>query len=818
MKKTIQINIAGIVFNIEEDAFGKLDSYLKSIQSYFSNYEGSQEIISDIEARVAEKFLEKQKNDSQTIITQEDVSTLISSMGTVADFEAIEEEEDLISDKSSAKSSSSSASTSYSTASTPTGTSERKRLFRDTKRKALGGVLAGFANYFHIDVTWIRIIFLLLFFSLSPVTDSGLSGILFIAYIVCWVAFPPKDDLEEDPKIKKFYRNPDEKVVGGVASGLAAYFGIDIAIIRLLFVGGVLFFGTGLIAYIILWVASPEAATLTQKMEMKGEPVTLENIETNVKRNLNVSGNAPENGFTKLVLLPFRLLAALIAGLGTLLKNLGPVVRIVAGIILLIMGMAFGFAVMVAVSVFFGLSTNPEWLEGSQFFHFFTRDISPWAGFFGFLAFILPALAVILLGLSLITNKRIGNRSYWLTGLGIWIFGIMGASAMGAKYSLNFAKNATHEVAQNFTVPAGILLLDSNDNEENEVDFHVEVALEGTNTNELVVEKEFKAAGSTKAVALENARNITHQVVQKDSALIFDEDIQLSKAVGFREQQLRMTLQIPYNKPFKMTPNFAYHLLENRWNLTDKYSIDTDDIKNFTFVMKPDEGIVCLDCPVLTEEEKEAYEHTNDNDFESGIVDDEDFERGHEFKKTFNESGFTKLAISNAFDVVVRQGDAYSIEVEAENKRDLEDIDISTKGNTLEIEYEDAFMINRGDVNVYITMPTIEEFDVSGAVKMKALGFENAKNVGVGISGASKAAIDIEANEIDVELSGASKLDIRGKADKVRFNVSGASKANARHMSIERVDAEASGASKIVLGKVNSLNSNTSGASDITRE
>lgn len=95
MKKTIQINIAGMVFNIEEDAYEKLNAYLASIKQYFASYEGSQEIISDIEYRIAEKFWTNQKSDNQPIITHEGVNDLIKSMGSVSDFEAIEEEEDL---------------------------------------------------------------------------------------------------------------------------------------------------------------------------------------------------------------------------------------------------------------------------------------------------------------------------------------------------------------------------------------------------------------------------------------------------------------------------------------------------------------------------------------------------------------------------------------------------------------------------------------------------------------------------------------------------------------------------------------------------
>ena len=194
MKKTIQINIAGMVFNIEEDAYEKLNAYLASIKQYFASYEGSQEIVSDIEARIAEKFWTNQKSDSQPVITHEGVNDLIKSMGSVSDFEAIEEEEDLRNTaQSTADNAQSTVNSNQSTGGSQESdsfkTAQPKRLYRDVKRKALGGVLAGLAHYFNIDVVWARIIFLLLFLGLPPINDDfgPISGFVFLGYFVCWV-------------------------------------------------------------------------------------------------------------------------------------------------------------------------------------------------------------------------------------------------------------------------------------------------------------------------------------------------------------------------------------------------------------------------------------------------------------------------------------------------------------------------------------------------------------------------------------------------------------------------------------------------------
>lgn len=88
MKKTISINIGGVIFHIEEDGYEKLKSYLNSIQKYFSAFADSKEILSDIEGRIAERFLNKQKAENKQVISLADVDELIAAMGTVADFEA----------------------------------------------------------------------------------------------------------------------------------------------------------------------------------------------------------------------------------------------------------------------------------------------------------------------------------------------------------------------------------------------------------------------------------------------------------------------------------------------------------------------------------------------------------------------------------------------------------------------------------------------------------------------------------------------------------------------------------------------------------
>ena len=91
MKKNISINISGIIFHVEEDGYERLQNYLESIGRYFATFEDSKEIIADIENRIAEIFLSK-LNDGKQVINAEDIDGLIATMGTISDFEAIEQE------------------------------------------------------------------------------------------------------------------------------------------------------------------------------------------------------------------------------------------------------------------------------------------------------------------------------------------------------------------------------------------------------------------------------------------------------------------------------------------------------------------------------------------------------------------------------------------------------------------------------------------------------------------------------------------------------------------------------------------------------
>src|SRR6478735_4643245 len=221
MKKVININFQGRVIPIEETAFELLKQYTESLRRYFANEEGRDEIINDIESRIAELFSERLKAGS-ICITDSDVDTIIGSMGRPEDFEA--QDSDGGSTSGTTGSSAYRSESSYqSTGPSPiTGSrNTRGRFYRNADDKIIGGVCSGLANYFGIDPVILRILFVVLF------------GGLFWVYILLWIIVPSQSI--ESNITKRLYRNPDDKVIAGVAGGLAAYFKIETWIPRLIF-------------------------------------------------------------------------------------------------------------------------------------------------------------------------------------------------------------------------------------------------------------------------------------------------------------------------------------------------------------------------------------------------------------------------------------------------------------------------------------------------------------------------------------------------------------------------------------------------------
>lgn len=201
MKKTVQVNLSGQVFTLDEDAYELLSNYLHRIGRLYERSAGKDEILSDIEVRIVELLMER-LSDARQVVSLRDVEAVIEIMGRPEQFEQDD--------------------------------------FED-------GEAGGYASETHF-------------------------------------------------RSKRLYRDPDNPVIGGVCSGIAYYFGVDPLWFRLAFGIALIFFGTGILLYILLWIVIPEAKTASEKLSMKGEPVNISSIGKTIEEEINSLGERFSRG------------------------------------------------------------------------------------------------------------------------------------------------------------------------------------------------------------------------------------------------------------------------------------------------------------------------------------------------------------------------------------------------------------------------------------------------------------------------------------------------------------------------------------------
>jgi phage shock protein PspC (stress-responsive transcriptional regulator) len=164
MKKVITANIGGFCFVVEEDAYAHMDRYLNSFRASISNKQDIAEIMEDIEARSAEIFHENLKAPQQ-VVDMKLVHKVIAQLGYPEGVTPSEAQ--------------TSAETTYKAP---------KRLFRDPDNTMLGGVCSGLAAYFDVDITLIRVIFLVALIA---------GGASFWIYIIMWIVVPKANTIAE---------------------------------------------------------------------------------------------------------------------------------------------------------------------------------------------------------------------------------------------------------------------------------------------------------------------------------------------------------------------------------------------------------------------------------------------------------------------------------------------------------------------------------------------------------------------------------------------------------------------------------------------
>ncbi len=226
---------------------------------------------------------------------------------------------------------------------------------------------------------------------------------------------------------KRFYRDQDQKILGGIASGISHYFGLDVTLIRILFIAGSFIGGIGVLLYLMLWAFIPAAETSSQKLEMKGEPVNISNIEKIIKTEFdnikeNFKNHADSAGIKKIKETIKNIAEIIVNTITIIFKGISGIIGFVfifTGIISLIVLFNFIFYHSSSGLTFYGFETL-------QFYKFFNLIPLPFStlttaiGFFLLMA--VPLSALIYLGLRVIFrfNEQYG-KVFKITSIGLWI-------------------------------------------------------------------------------------------------------------------------------------------------------------------------------------------------------------------------------------------------------------------------------------------------------------------------------------------------------------------------------------------------------------
>jgi phage shock protein PspC (stress-responsive transcriptional regulator) len=335
MDKTLNINLGGILFQIDEEAFRILRDYLQAINNRFGHVQGGNETIEDIESRIAEIFQSQRGNAGA--VTRENVEAMIAIIGKPEDFE--QEEADI---------------------KAPAYTSGKKRM----------------------------------------------------------------------------YRNPDDTIIGGVCSGIAAYLDSDAVLFRILFVLFALFFGVGFFVYLALWIALPAAKTDSQKRDLYGA-----SYHSHKQNNLKSTGTQSSSRLGNALNEVFR---AIGKGLYLILR----IILIIFGIALVLTGFLFILCfVVIFIFKYPGVfSIDSAGVNMVYLTDFLRYIVNPgavtWIIILASIAFILPMLAIIYWGVKMIFWFKARDGIVSLVALVVWVMSIAALAIIGFNEGVSFAQTA----------------------------------------------------------------------------------------------------------------------------------------------------------------------------------------------------------------------------------------------------------------------------------------------------------------------------------------------------------------------------------------
>lgn len=615
MKKVISINFKGRVIPIEEDAFEILQRYIESLRRYFAKEEGRDEIINDIEDRIAELFGDILKKNA-TCITETDVNEIILNMGRVEDFEATENIDNSENEKSNTQE-----------------TEPRGNISRNATDKVLGGVCAGLAHYLKIDPTVIRILF-------AIVTFGGFGLGVFI-YIILWIVLPEKP---LPPNIKKrIFRDPENKMVGGVAAGIAAYFNIAVWVPRLIFLlpgalglfgemifDGRIVFAGGLggslfVTYIVLWIVLPVAKSGIDKMQMRGEKIDLNAIRNQVKGEMGSLQERAEKLGTEVSQGATRF-ATEASSVGNRVGNtVGKTIGILFKALFLFIAGIISFALLI-VLFSLGFAGTVMFPVKGFLFENGLQTVALWGTVLLFL--FVPAIAILVWMIRKMIGAKPNPYFGYVFGV-LWFFGWVSVSILGTLTGKDFSYEADTEEIVPLKSPSKqpmVLRVTEEPVRYSGTYWWIQGDEEGWDINEdtlkysdikVVIEKSPDTSygasvirssfGKNRKDAEARAEKVQYHLKNTENGIDLGSAIAVGKKEKFRAQQVIVIIRVPIGKKIKFDPSveerlhpFYVRINESRgWKKRGRRSeIDFDtsfEYKTDIDYLMTEDGLVELD-------------------------------------------------------------------------------------------------------------------------------------------------------------------------------------------------------------------------------
>lgn len=497
MKKTIIINISGIVFHIDEDAYGILEKYLESLNHYFGNTNEGKEIVTDIESRIAE-LLQPKINDAKQSVSIEDVSEILSILGTP---------EDIAGSESSS-------------------------------------------------------------FEQEPsVSDYNLGKRM----------------------SRRLYRDIDNSVIGGVCSGLGAYFKIDSVFFRIIFIALIFAGGVSLIIYPILWIVVPAARTSAQKLEMRGQDVNLSNIEKTVREeflHIKSNMNKPDSTWNRIG----EFFREIFNFIGILIRGIFNVLRYIIGIFLVLMAIFFSVALIGAL-YFKNFAIHGDFNDYfTSVQDFLYHVISPVTAdtmlLLLFVILVIPIAGLVYLGLKLLI--RFETRQKWIILVisAIWFLSVISFSVLLFNEVDNLrSENRIKETVNLPLTKNNTLFVSAPASDEKDGDFieffgHsrlffplnqsnkeqlagvVTIDVEKTNANSPEMQIIREARGEDRSEALESARKVQFEYTLKDSLVSLNPFFRVAGDDRWKFYRTRIVFRLPVGTKIFFNKNVKHLLLD----------------------------------------------------------------------------------------------------------------------------------------------------------------------------------------------------------------------------------------------------------------